>query len=304
MQDDFNSAPTPADPRFAPQQRPRVQSGAAPPIYDPNVQPGQPDRTQTYHGPPPTADRPTSPTLPDVTQWSGGAGSASPYAPTVQRAPSIPKQPRGGAQALPPMPVPLRAPSAPRQSLPRPSAPVLSAPSLRRGRFSRWIPLSHTLLIAGVLLLALATRLPWGVDGSGSLITLQSAPSSSLQLFGGDGSALSVAYNLISFIAAVSTGLLFFNALLSGVNRVLGRGCLAGCVVAPLYPILLGFIFVLLAAQVLAAGFGGLGGLELTQSYGMGGAGVAHYELGYYAWYTGLILNVAGMLGEFVVWRR
>lgn len=168
----------------------------------------------------------------------------------------------------------------------------------------RWIPLPHTLLVVGVLLLLLATRLPWGMDGSGNLVTLQSVTVPALSSTGGDGSALTAAFNLISVIGVLSGALLFFNAILSGINRALRGGCLAGCIVAPLYPILLALTGCLLVAQLVAAGFGGLGGLALTQQLGMGAVGVAHYELGYYAWYTGLILNVAGMLGELVIRGR
>jgi hypothetical protein len=150
----------------------------------------------------------------------------------------------------------------------------------------------------------LATRLPWGVDDSGNLVTLQSVTVPAISSASSDGSAQTAAYNLISVIAGLSVGLLFFNAILSGINRALRGGCLAGCIVAPLYPILLALTGCLLVAQIVAAGFGGLGGLALTQQLGMGAAGMAHYELGYYAWYTGLIINVAGMLGELVVRGR
>lgn len=305
MQDDFNSAQTPADPQVAPVARPRVSSGHAPPIYDPNKPQAQPDRTQTYRGPPPSPlDRRTSPTLPDVTQWPGGAGAA-PYAPTTGRAPYAPRQQARLPQAFAPVAV---APPPQRQVATRTSAPRgYAAPAqaaARPGRFSRWIPLPHTLLVVGVLLLLLATRLPWGVDDSGNLVMLQSVTVPAFSTMGGDGSALAAAYNLMSVVGGLSAGLLFFNAILSGINRALRGGCLAGCIVAPLYPILLALTACLLVAQIVAAGFGGLGGLALTQQIGMGAAGMAHYELGYYVWYTGLILNVAGMLGELVVRGR
>jgi hypothetical protein len=166
------------------------------------------------------------------------------------------------------------------------------------------MPLPHTLLIVSIGLLLLATRLPWGVDASGNLITLQSVAIPALSATGGDGSALQVAYNLIGVVGALSAGLMVSNILLSGLNRMLGGRCLAGCVVFSLYPILAALIVCLLVAQVFAAGFGGLGGLAVTQTIGMGGAGLAHYEPGYYVWYTGLMLNVIGMIGEAVVRRR
>jgi hypothetical protein len=158
-----------------------------------------------------------------------------------------------------------------------------------------------------VALLFIATLLPWGVDSSGALITLKATSIPALSTQSGDGSALQVAYDLAGAVGVLSLALLLSNVFLSGLNRLLGRGCVAGCAIVPLYPILLALLVALLVAQVLAAGFGGLGALAQApgaQSYGLAGLGVAHYELGYYAWYTGLILNVAGMLGELVVWRR
>lgn len=156
-------------------------------------------------------------------------------------------------------------------------------------------------------LLYIATLLPWGVDSSGSIIMLQTASVPALTTQSGDGAALQVAYDLIGAVGVLSLALLLSNVFLSGLNRVLGRGCVAGCALVPLYPILLALLVALLGAQVLAAGFGGLGALAQApgaQSYGMAGLGVAHHELGYYFWYTGIIVNVVGMLGELVVWRR
>ena len=144
------------------------------------------------------------------------------------------------------------------------------------------------------------------MSASGALIMLQGATIPAL-VSQGDGSALQMAYNLIGVDGTLSLGLLLSNVVLSGLNRALGGRCLSGCVVIPLYPILLSLIPLLLLAQALTAGFGGMGALgqiSVVQSYGLGGLGAAHYELGYYVWYTGLMLNVLGMLGELIVWRR
>jgi hypothetical protein len=181
------------------------------------------------------------------------------------------------------------------------------AAGARRGGWSRWIPLPHTLLLLGVALLLVATYLPWGVDASGDIIMLQTASVPALAGQGSNGTALQVAYDLIATVGGLSVALLLSNVFLSGLNKLLGRGCVAGCVITPLYPILLALIVALVVAQALAAGFGGLGALAQApgaQSYGLAGLSVAHYEPGYYIWYTGIILNVAGMFGEMVVWRR
>jgi len=121
------------------------------------------------------------------------------------------------------------------------------------------------------------------------------------------GSALQIADELVGAVGTLSAGLLFFNLIVSGAVRLLGGGCLAGCLLAPFYPILMALGALLALVIVLAAGFGGFGALgqiPVVQSYGLGGLGAAHYEPGYYIWYTGLMLTAAGMLGELVVWRR
>ncbi|MDE3228690.1 MAG: hypothetical protein KGO05_02320, partial [Chloroflexota bacterium] len=157
-----------------------------------------------------------------------------------------------------------------------------------------------------VALLWVATYLPWAVSQSGALIMLQSigvsAPSSSNGM-----TALQFADDVIGALLVCSLGLLFFNAILSGLHWLMGGGCFGGCAVSLFYPILLALVVALAAVIAIAAGFGGYGPLSqlpLVSSYGLGGLGAAHYELGYYTWYTGLIVNAAGMFGEFVVWRR
>lgn len=166
--------------------------------------------------------------------------------------------------------------------------------------------MSHALLLIGVGLLYLATYLPWAVSASGALVMLQSAGIPTPTASGGV-TALQAADDLIAVMLVCSLGLLSFNAILRGLHALLGGGCFGGCAVSLFYPILLALIFSLAAVIALAAGFGGYGPLSqlpLVSSYGLGGLGVAHYELGYYTWYTGLIVNAVGMFGQFVVWRR
>lgn len=318
MQDDFNSAPTPAGlPTPPPAQRPAQPPGSppgSPPGHAPVWGQRSPDQTVTYYGPV-DMDQPTVAMSPQPSVTWPDPGQTTPAAP-----PPPARQPQlSGPPIYQPgyVPAPLPAPLAPRQpqrasaphAQPRIAAPVaVYAPSrpARRGRWAAWIPLPHALLVVGVGLLYVATLLPWAVDSSGSLITLQTASIPALSGQGGDGTALQVAYNLIGAVGVLSAGLLFFNVILRGLNKLLGGGCLAGCAIVPLYPILLALIGGLVVAQVLAAGFGGMGALgqiPVAQSYGLGGLGAAHYEPGYYVWYTGIIVNVVGMLGEFAVGR-
>jgi len=169
------------------------------------------------------------------------------------------------------------------------------------------VPLPHTLLLLGVALLLLATYLPWGVDASGNLIMLQTAGVQSLPNQDGGTTAAQVAYNIITVVGGLSVAMLLSNAVLSGLHRLLGRGCFAKSFTALFYPILIALGVTLLIAEALAAGFGGISALAqipAAQSYGVAGLSLAHYELGYYVWYTGIMVNVAGMLGELVVWRR
>lgn len=152
----------------------------------------------------------------------------------------------------------------------------------------------------------MATFLPWAVTASGALIMLQSTTIPGL-VTQSSSSALDVADGFISAILIFSIGLAGFNLILRGINKAMGGGCFAGCAIVPFYPILIALIMSLATTNVLAAGFGGYGPLSqlpVTQSYGLGGLGLAHYEPGYYVWYTGLIVNAFGMFGELVVWRR
>lgn len=322
MQDDGDTAPIPIVRPARGSVRPPGQPLG---IYDPTQQQGQVTGQPTiYQGqtvrdmvpfappapPVPPYVEPPTPLDPPMPQaWPG---AASPYDTTVYRPqPSAPwpqaNPQRGLVPYAPPRsPAPRASAPAPRVSRPRAASAPAPQPA-QPGRWAQWVPLPHALLVVGVGLLALATLLPWAVDSSGALITLQSTSIPALSTQSGDGSAAQMAYNLIGAIGVLSLGLLFFNVVLTGLNRLLGGGCVAGCAMVPLYPILVALIALLALTQVLAAGFGGMGALgqlPVVQSYGLGGIGAAHYEPGYYVWYTGLILNVAGMLGEFVVWRR
>jgi hypothetical protein len=329
MQDDFNSAATAPDqpsPGAPGQPRPAGQPLG---VIPPHASPGQGQAggwagpTASYHGSQLTGPQTVADPQPPAA-WPGAPNGTAAGKPPIYVPPGLP--PVAPPVAPLPMPAPQVAPpfagpTAPvAQRVParisRPPMPPSRAvapqglPSGQPGqprRWAAWVPLPHTLLLAGVALLFIATLLPWGVDSSGSLIMLHTASVPAFSTQGGDGTALQIAYDLIGAVGVLSLALLLSNVFLSGLNRLLGRGCVAGCALVPLYPILLALILALIGTQVLAAGFGGLSALAQApgaQSYGIAGLGVAHYELGYYFWYTGIIVNVIGMLGELVVWRR
>lgn len=336
MQDNFNSAPTspqigagqahpqagwPAPPTPSPAPAP-----AAPPVYQPAPQPGDP--TRAYNGPiygpdaptvvnpplprPPVGQAPVSPSAPTVYRplppgpptvlrvqgpvagyggygWQGGyapPGAPAPVAPIPQAPVPAPYPPQGGYPQGGYAPPVGRAAArvAPR-----------STGSRRAAQRRRWLPVPHTLLLLGVAALFVAMRLPWGVDPNGALVSIQTATIPQLARAGGDGAAAPAAANLVTLVAGLSVGLLLFNSVLRGIYRALGSGIVGGCVTALFYPILIALVVALLIAQVAAGGFGALGDL---------GASSAHFETGYVAWYTGLAVNVAGMLGELFVGGR
>ncbi len=324
MQDDFNSAATapdqpgpgaPGQPRPAGQPLGVIQPNASP---SPGQAGGWAGPTVSYHGSQLTGPQTVADPQPPAA-WPGAPGGSAAAKPPIYvpaglppaAPPPIPAAPLAPPFGGPTAPVAPRAPARISRPPTPPSRPVAPPPPQgqpgRPRRWAAWVPLPHALLLAGVALLFIATLLPWGVDSSGSLIMLQTASVPALTPQGGDGTALQIAYDLIGAVGVLSLALLLSNVFLSGLNRLLGRGFVAGCALVPLYPILLALILALIGTQVLAAGFGGLGALAQApgaQSYGVAGLGVAHYELGYFFWYTGIIVNVIGMLGEFVVWRR
>lgn len=306
-----------------------------PPAGGPPVGPYSP--TVSYQ-PPVLGDPPTEPnTAPPPGPPPAWPGLASPFASTVQRPPiylppgaqlPAPPVPQAGLVPIAPaLPVAPPAPPAHRQiartapvqsrQVARPraaSAPARAvaaasqpAPRAQQGRWTRWLPLPHLLLALSLGLMLAATRLPWGVDANGNLIMLQTTSVPGLASQGDAGTALQVAYDLIAGVGVLSAGAFAFNVFLRGINRLLGGGCMAGCLLVPLYPILLAVLVALLGADVLAASFGGAGPLAQApgaQTYGLGGLSVVNYKLGYLAWYTGIMLNIAGLLGEFAVSGR
>lgn len=329
MQDDFNSAPTPrAQP--APPPYPPIAPAAQPPRA-----PAPGDQTVTFHGaipanePPTVALPPTPPTYPAYpaypgaypaypapqppgAPWPGQPGLASPNAPTVYH-----PQPSAPAPIPAPLPAPLPAPiPAPRRAAPPSSAPARPQPrsqarpmtqarSRPRARRGLPIPWPHTLLLVGVALLFLATLLPWGVDGSGALVSIQTATVSSV-IAQANGSALQVANSLVGAVAVLSVALILLNVILLGLNTGLRALGAPGCATLLFSPALLALIALLLIVDVAAAGFGGQGDLGqfiTIAGLGPGPLGGAHRELGFYAWYAGIALNALGTFGQLGVRR-
>lgn len=284
MQEDINSAVTQADQSAKPAPRQRG--------YMPGAGWGlPPDKTTTM----PDPANPGPPTAGNLPTLYNPAPSGPPvYVPGGAKAPAQP----------PAIQPPRQPPRQPPQQPPRqPPPPPPTLPSGRPRRVSWW---PHALLGIGIALLYVATFLPWAITASGALIMLQSTTIPGL-VTQSSSSALDVADGFIGAMLTFSISLAMLNLILRGIGNVMGGGCFAGCAIIPFYPLLLGMLMLLGATILLAAGFGGfgaLGQLPLTQSYGLGGLGLAHYELGYYVWYTGLIFSTIGMFGELVVWRR
>lgn len=320
--------PPPGQPRVAGQPLGVVDANATRMAQGPT--PWWSGKTQPYNGPVQVGTQTELDPQPPAT-WPGAAPTQQPRQPAHQPPPSGPKppiyQPPGMPPFAPPIvppfvpPAPAQVPApmpaqralaraaAPAQAAARRAARPPAAPPAapQPGRWRRWVPLPHTLLLLGVALLLLATYLPWGLDASSNLIMLQNASVQPLPNQSGSGTAAQVAYDLITTVGALSVAMLLSNAVLSGLHWALGGRCFAKSVTALFYPILVALALALLVAEALSAGFGGISALAqvpAAQSYGVAGLGAAHYELGYYVWYTGIMVNVAGMLGELVVWRR
>ncbi|HEU0027608.1 MAG TPA: hypothetical protein VFQ25_10880 [Ktedonobacterales bacterium] len=311
MGTNFNDEPT--DPDVIP------QPPAIPPLgptvaWDPNAtrpaggqlgqaSPYSPNSpTIPYPGPyaPPGAGGPSSPPTitdplppyppyPPATQprW---VGFADPNAPTVVSPLPAPLAPRPAPRAAA-RPAPRTRPvvSAPR-------APSYSAPNVRIWRL---LPAPHILLFVGLILLFAALNIPWGATAEGTLLYAQSfqIPFLSDQP---DASA-QFAQSIVTSVAVFSLGLAGMNYLLTGLNWLARPLGMAGCATVLLMPLMLGLMFLLLLVDGSALVFGAfdpLVGVALAPwqpGFTLNGA---HAELGYYAWYTGVILNAAGMLTQ------
>ena len=311
MPTNFNDAQTEPDPTPPPHFVPPLGPTIA---WDPNAtkaagwQPGQPppySATIPYPGPyaPPGGGGPLAPLpiaypnpahpAPAPQQWPGGA---SPNAPTVVNPQPAPIWAPVRAPAVS-VPAPRAAPrTRPAVSAPAPRVSVLSIPAQRVWRL---LPLPHILLGVGLILMMAALNIPWGATAGGTLVYAQSF---SIPFFSDQpGVASQLAQDIVTSAGLLSLSLAGLNYLLTGMNwlaRPIGG---AGCATALFMPLMLCLMFLLLLVDGGALIFGAfdpLVGVALApwqQGFTLNGA---HAELGYYAWYTGVILNTAGMFTQ------
>lgn len=320
MPTDFSNAPTEPDP-LAP---PHPGSPIIPPMgstvpWPRNPQPYAPPAPYNAAGPfgPPTppGQQPQQPPVPY--NWAGYSGGA----PTVVD-PPLPTphwgggQPGGTATYNPPPPRPPRPSTAPAPRAPAPlpaprprprtrpvsapaPAPRAAARSIPVERVWRLLPIPHILLGVGMVLLLAALNIPWGETADGTLVYAQSFSipflSDQPEIAG------QFAQNIVWSAGMLSLCLAGLNYFLTVVNWMLRPLRAMGCATVLLMPvmlILMGLLAVIEIGALLFGAFDPLAGIPLLPwQPGFTLAG-AHAELGYYAWYTGVILNGAGMMTQ------
>jgi hypothetical protein len=161
------------------------------------------------------------------------------------------------------------------------------------------LPAPHILLFVGLILLLAAVNIPWGATADGTLVYAQSFPIPFLS--DQPDSAAQLAQSIVTGVVVFSLALAGMNYLLTGLNWLARPLGMAGCATVLLMPLMLGLMFLLLLADGSALIFGAfdpLAGVALAPwqpGFTLNGA---HAELGYYAWYSGVILNAAGMLTQ------
>jgi hypothetical protein len=312
MATDFSNAPTEPDPLAPPQPgAPIIPPMGSTVPWPPHPQPPAPYNAPGPFGPPAPPGQQPPPAPPVPYNWASYSGSA----PTVVDPPR-PMPHWGGGQSggtatyNPPPPRPLTAP-APRPAplpapRPRPRTRPVSAPPPRAStrsipveRVWRLLPVPHILLGVGMVLMLTALNIPWGQTADGTLVYAQSFPvpflSDQPEIAG------QFAQNLVWSAGMLSLCLAGLNYFLTIVNWMLrplrAMGC-ATVLLMPLMLILMGLLAVIEIGALLFGAFDPLAGLPLLPwQPGFTLAG-AHAELGYYAWYTGVVLNGAGMMTQ------
>lgn len=291
MATNFNDAPT--DPDVTPQRaaplgptipwNPNVGRAAGAQLgqtapYSPTVPypgPPAPPHGGGPSGPPTVANLQPAPPLPAPPQWPAGVG---PNAPTIVNPPPTPAGPQAPAWGL---------------------APRLSTPSTPARRVWKLLPLPHILLGVGFVLLLAGLNIPWGATTDGMLVYAQSFQIPFLT--DQPGAAEQLAQTLVTAVGVFSLTLAGMNYVLTFVNWLSRPMGVAGCATALLMPLMLILMLLLLIVDGGALIFGAfdpLAGVALAPwqtGFTLNGA---HAELGYYAWYTGVILNAAGMLTQ------
>ena len=318
MPTDFSNAPTEPDPLAPPLSPVIPPMGSAVP-WPASAQPPSPwagsqaGSTIPYN--PPAQRTPPMPPVPY--NWVGYSGTA----PTIVD-PPLPPPIWGGAQTggtatynPPPQPPAPYAVPAPRPEQlparlpaqrPNPRARQVSAPAPRAAprtipveRVRRLLPLPHILLGVGMVLLLAALNIPWGATADGTLVYAQSFPIPFLS--DQPEAAAQFAQNLVWSAGVLSLCLAGLNYFLTIVNWMLRPMRAMGCMTVLLFPVMLIFMALLGAVDLGALIFGGfdpLAGVALLPwQPGFTLAG-AHAELGYYAWYAGVVLNGVGMVTQ------
>lgn len=315
MATDFNNAPTEPD-IFPPGGPGGAPLGSTVP-YPPNAGPQatqfmSPDPTVAYPGPiytPPGQNLP--PTQTQLPQWPTPGAPHGPGGSNAQQARPAPIAPAPYQPPVSAPPVPVRRPyqapisaPAPRPVKPTrrvpaisapPPAPYAPAPAAPLGRgWLRLPPLPHLMVGAGLLLMFIALTIPWGAASDGTLIypqsfTLPYLSDNAPQL------AAQVAQNLVSAAAAFSLLLVGVNYFLKLINY-LARS--AGCAFTILLmPAIILMAIILIGVDVGALVFGvfdpvaSVPAWPWQSGFSLNGA---HDELGYYFWYIGAVLNLAG----------
>lgn len=149
------------------------------------------------------------------------------------------------------------------------------------------------------MLLLAAISIPWGATAGGTLIY---ARSFSIPLISDQPDASGqLAQSIVTAVAMFSLTLVGINYILTFLNWLARPIGMAGCATALLMPLMLTLMLLLLIVDGGALVFGafdplaGVALLPWQPGFTLNGA---HAELGYYAWYTGVILNAAGMFTQ------
>jgi hypothetical protein len=175
-------------------------------------------------------------------------------------------------------------------------APAATATPAHATRFWQFFPAPHLLIGAGLLLMIVALNIPWGVTGDGTLLYARSFSIPYLST-GTPDLAAQVAQNIVSGVAALSIVLVALNYFLKFVNALTKPVGCAGAGTCLLMPAMILLVLILIGIDGGALIFGafdplaGVPAWPWQSGFSLHGA---HDELGFYAWYTGIVLNLAG----------
>jgi hypothetical protein len=147
------------------------------------------------------------------------------------------------------------------------------------------------------------------VNAAGTAIYIRDFTNARFQSHGVDVGALALETARFLVIAAAVLGavLIFFNVVITLLNKGLGVIGGPGCASMLFFPVLWGaalLLFVVLLAAVGFAGLGHLSNLPFVADHGFAVAGVAHHSFGFYAWCAGIVAVFLGMLGQLALRRR